>query len=327
MDNENVNQAIIPEVTLGEYKGIKVKKNVQAVSEIAVETEIQRILEQSAQKEEVSNRAIELGDIANIDFEGFVDGKTFEGGKGEGVDLEIGSQTFIPGFEEQLIGKNIGDSFDLNVNFPEGYGGPDLSGKECIFKTKVNKIHAKTTPEANDEFANKIAGVPSMLEFRVLVRNKLEASANASAEQALLDEILAKIIETSSFVITEELIDSEANNMLAEYRSQLQSRGISLENYIEMMGQTLEQFVSGMREPAEFRAKSTLVLKAIASLEAITVNDDEMEKEFEEISKIYNIPLDDLKLRFREEDITYIKTVISTKKVFDIIIKASVIEE
>ncbi len=323
---ENVNGAMVPTVTLGSYKGLKVKKNVQLVTELAIETELQRILDQNSQKLEISHRATESGDIATIDFEGFVDDVAFEGGKGEDVDLEIGSGSFIPGFEEQLIGKKAGEEFDINVNFPEGYGGPDLSGKPAVFKTKVKNISSKSAPEANDEFASKTAGVPSMAEFRALIRNKLEANADASAQQGMLDDILNQIIDNSTFELSDELVDSEANNMLAEYRQQLQSRGIVLEQYIEMMGQTMEQFVSGMREPAIVRAKSTLIIKAIAALESIAVTDEDLESEYNEIARMYKIPLEDLKSRFREEDHIYIQTVITTKKVFDLLITSSEVE-
>jgi len=316
----------IPEVKLGDYKGLKVKKVIKPVTENAIEIELQRILDQSAQKEEITHRAIELGDIATIDFEGFVNGIAFEGGKGEQVELEIGSGSFIPGFEEQLVGKQVGDSFDINVTFPDGYGGPELSGQDALFQTKVHKISSKSVPKASDEFALKIAGVPSMLEFRSLIREKLEASASASAEQAILDDILAQIIDTSEFTLSNELIESESQAMLKEYSQQLQGCGISLESYLEMMGQSMDQFLIGMKEPAIMRAKSTLAIKAIASLEAVSISDEEMEKEFVEISKIYNIPIDDIKKRFKEEDLIYIRTVIMNKKVFEILLKESIIE-
>ena len=165
-----------------------------------------------------------------------------------------------------------------------------------------------------------------MLEFRSLIREKLEASANSSAEQAILDDILAQIINTSEFTLSDELIESESQAMLKEYSQQLQGRGVSLENYLEMMGQSMDQFLIGMKEPAIMRAKSTLVIKAIASLEAVTISDEEMEKEFMEISNIYNIPVDDIKKRFKEEDLIYIRTVIMNKKVFEILLKESIIE-
>lgn len=323
---QEINLTTPPGITLGEYKGLKARKTVQPVTEAAIETELQKILDQNAQSCEVSDRAILHGDIATIDFEGFVNDVAFEGGKGEQVDLEIGSNTFIPGFEEQLVGKQTGDCFDIEVTFPEGYGGPDLSGKPAVFKTKVHKISAKQILEANDESALKIAGVPSMLEFRAMVRERMEASANATAEQKVLDELLTRIIETSTFELSDELIESETQAMLSEYRQQLQGRGVSLENYLEMMGQTMDQFLSGMKEPAVMRAKSTLVIKAIASIEALTATEEEMEKEFAEISALYHIPLEDLKSRFREDDLAYIKAVIINKKVFDILLKSSEIE-
>ena len=316
----------VPEVTLGEYKGLKVKKTVKPVTDKAIEDELEKIRNQNMQKTEVTHRAVENNDIATLDFEGFVAGVAFEGGKGEQVDLEIGSGTFIPGFEEQIIGKNAGEAFDITVNFPEGYGGPDLSGKEAIFKILLHKISSKTIPEANDEFACKIAGVPTMAEFRTLIRKKLEESANAAADEATLNDILAQIIQTSTFVLSDELVETETTSMLAEYSQQLQSRGVSLENYLEMMGQSMEQFLSGMKEPAIMRAKSTLAIKAIAGLEAVAVSEEEMEKEFAEIANIYGIPLDELKNRFQEDDLNYIRAVIANKKVFDILLKASIIE-
>ena len=316
----------VPEVTLGEYKGLKVKKAVQPVTEAAVDKELQRILDQNAKKCEITHRPIENGDIATIDFEGFVDGVAFEGGKGEQVDLEIGSKTFIPGFEEQLIGKKAGESFDINVHFPEGYGGPDLSGRPAVFKIKVHQISSKSVPDANDAFASEVAGVPNMQEFRGLIRGKLEVSAETAAEQAMLDDLLSQIIHSSTFILSDELIETEAKTMLAEYRQQLQGRGISLENYLEMMGQSMDQFLAGMKEPAAMRAKSTMAIRAIAGLEGITASEAEMEKEFNEISSLYNIPVEDLKKRFHEDDLAYIKAVIVNKKVFEILLKETILE-
>ena len=315
-----------PEVTLGNYKGLKAKRNVSPVTEEAVEAELRKILDQNAAKCDVTGRAIENGDIATLDFEGFVDAVAFEGGKGEQVDLEIGSNTFIPGFEEQLLGRKAGESFDIRVHFPEGYGGPNLSGKEAIFKITLHSISTKSIPEPSDEIAQSIAGVPTIAEFRGLIRQKMEETANAEAEQQVLDSLLRQVVDSSTFVVSDALIKTETESMAAEYNQHLQSRGIKLEQYLEMAGQSMDQFLESMKEPAAMRVKSTLALKAIAGLEGITASEEEMEKEFGEIASMYNIPVADLKNRFREEDLLYIKAIIINKKLFAMLLETSIIE-
>jgi trigger factor len=322
--NEAVTTA--PEVILGNYKGLKAKRDVFPVTDDAIEAELSKILSQNAQKCDVTGRAIETGDIATLDFEGFVDGVAFEGGKGENVDLEIGSNTFIPGFEEQLLGRNSGEAFDIIVHFPEGYGGPNLSGKEATFKIDVHSISTKSVPQPTDEIAQNIAGVSTIAEFRELIRQKIEETANANAEQQVLDSLLRQVVDSSSFVVSEDLIKTETESMAAEYSQHLQSRGIKLEQYLEMAGQSMDQFLDSMKEPAAMRVKSTLALKAIAGLEGISASQEEMEKEFDTIASMYNIPVADLKNRFREEDLLYIKAIIINKKLFAMLLDVSVIE-
>lgn len=326
MEQENNVMENAPQVTLGEYKGLKIKKDLRPVTDEAVEKELQKILEQNCENQEIKGRAVVSGDVATIDFEGFVDNVAFEGGKGEKYDLEIGSGSFIPGFEDQLIGKNVGDEFDIQVNFPEGYGGPDLSGKPAVFKTKIHKISAKSTPELNDEFAQKIANVPTVSQFRAMLRESMEAGAENSAKQKMIDDIVVQIVANSTFDISEDLIQIESQAMLAEYRQQLQGRGVDLEQYLSMMGQTMDQFLLGMKEPAAMRAKSKLAINCIAKVENVTVTEEDMNKEYEQISLMYHVPMEELKTRLREEDLEYIRIISTTNKVFDLLIASAVIE-
>lgn len=313
-------------VVLGIYKGIKAKAEKIIIGEKEVDDELERILNSHGSLEEVSGRAAKSGDTVTIDFEGYSDGIAFEGGKGSNVDLVLGSNTFIPGFEDQIIGKNINDSFDIIVKFPDEYQSDSLAGKDAVFKTVLNKISVKEKAKADDEFAKKVAGAESILEFKDMIRSRLEQISEDRSKEKTVDQILAKIMESSEFTLKENFITEQAVKMKAEYTAQLNQNGWSLENYLKMNGQTMEQFDEMVNVQAKTRAKSILVVNAIAKIENISVTDEEMEIEYENIANMHQIPVEDLKKRFRDEDLELIKWIITSRKVFDFLIESAEIE-
>lgn len=316
--NENVSK-----VNLGNYKGLKVNEEKPKVKEEQIDAEIERLKKSQSTLEEVNDRAVEKGDTVNIDFEGFADGKAFEGGKGENVDLEIGSGSFIPGFENQIIGKNINDSFDINVQFPGEYQNSDLAGKKATFKTVLNKISVSQKPEADDEFAKNVDGSENIDALRDNIRNKLMENAKVKAKEKMSDQLLSKIIDSSEFELTPDFVASQAQRIKEDYKAQLSQQGLTLENYLKMNNSTMEQFDAMLQEQAKSRAKAVLTLREIAKQENISISPDEKEAEYASIAEMYKIPLEDLKKRFRPEDEEMIDWVITSRKVFDLIMDNS----
>lgn len=315
--------ATISKVVLGNYKGLEVKKSLHEISDSMIDSEIAKILAENSTFEEVTGRSVQTGDTVTIDFEGFVEGVAFNGGKGENVDLEIGSNTFIPGFEAQILDKNVGDVFSICVTFPSEYGNSDLAGKDAVFETSINKISKKTVPVADDEFALRIANVPTIGDLRQMVSERLQIMSDDYAKEKMIDEILAQVIDSSTFSITPEFIDEQAFKMTGEYSGQLQQRGWTLESYLEMNGQTMEQFADMIKIQAETRAKSLLAIEEISKNENISVSTDDMEAEYTNIAKMHNIPLEELRPRFRQEDNDIIKSIITSKKVFDYLLESA----
>ncbi len=310
-------------VILGKYKGIEAKVDKADIDDKAVDMELERILAANSKLEEVDGRAAQSGDTVTIDFEGFTDGVAFEGGKGSNVDLELGSNTFIPGFEDQIVGKSINDSFDVNVKFPAEYQSDALAGKDAVFKTVLNKISLKKKAEANDQFAQEISGAANIEDFKKMIRERLDNIAEDRSKEKIIDQILAQVIDSSEFTLKDEFITDQASKMKAEYTAQLNQNGWSLENYLKMNGQTMEQFDEMVNVQAKTRAKSILVVNSIAKAENISVTDEDMEIEYENIAQMHQIPLEDLKKRFRDEDLEMVKWIITSRKVFDFLIESA----
>ena len=292
-----------PEVTIEGYKGIEAPKNVEEVTEELVNAEVDKARAKLARTVEVTDRAAVNGDIANIDFEGFVDGVAFEGGKGEGHDLKLGSGSFIPGFEAQIEGKNIGEEFDVNVTFPENYGAKELAGKAAVFKTKLNAIKAEELPEADDDFAKDVSEFDTLDEYKADVKAKLakkhEDMADREFENALVDALLEKLVAE----IPEPMFAQETENFLRDYDSRLRMQGLDLEKYTQYTGITLDTLRNQFRPNAEKQVKLRLALEKIAVLESLTVSDEEVEAEYTRISEAYNVPVDQVKGMVAVDDI------------------------
>ena len=293
-----------PEVTIEGYKGIEVEKNVVEVTEADVDAEIERVRKRNARTIEVTDRAAQMGDIANIDYEGFVDGVAFAGGKGEGHDLTLGSGQFIPGFEEQIAGKNIGEEFDVNVTFPEEYHAPELAGKVAVFKTKLNAIKAEELPALDDEFVKDVSeDCDTLDEYKADIKAKMvernEKNADGDVEVALTDALADKLVAE----IPEVMIDTEVENTLRQQDERLRQNGLDLGTYLQYIGSSLEAMRAQLRPGAEKQVKVRLALEKIASLEALTVSDEELDTEFQKIADAYNIPVERVKALIDAEDL------------------------
>ncbi|MBQ9069871.1 MAG: trigger factor [Clostridia bacterium] len=292
-----------PEVTIEGYKGISAPKKVARVTKALIDAEVDSARKRLARTVEVTDRAAQNGDIANINFEGFVDGVAFEGGKGENHDLKLGSGSFIPGFEAQIEGKNVGDEFDVNVTFPEEYGAKELAGKAATFKTKLNAIKVEELPEADDDFAKDVSEFDTLDEYKADIKAKLakknEEAADREFENALVDALLEKLVAE----IPEPMFVAETENFLRDYDNRLRMQGLDLGKYTQYTGMTLDTLRAQFRPNAEKQVKLRLALEKIASLENLTVTEEETEAEYTRISEAYNVPVDQVKAMVAVEDI------------------------
>ena len=287
--------AVKPEVTLGEYKGVEVKKADLAVTDEEIEAELKKEQEKNSRTVNVDDRAVENGDMIKLDFEGFVDGVAFDGGKGENYDLTIGSNSFIPGFEDQLVGAKIGEDVDVNVTFPEEYHAKDLAGKAAVFKCKVNAISVKELPELDDEFAQEVSEFDTLDEYKADVKKNLEEKKAAEAKTAKENEAVDKAVENAQMDIPDPMIDSQVEQMINDYARRLQSQGLSMEQYMQFTGTTLDALKEQVRPQALTQIKSRLVLEKIAEVEDIQISDEKLDEELAKMAESYKMELDKLK--------------------------------
>lgn len=309
--------AVKPEVKLGKYVGVTVTKIDTAATDEEVDIAIRKELENNARIISVEDRPIQNGDTAVIDYEGFVDGEAFEGGKGENHSLEIGSGSFIPGFEDQLIGKNIGDDVEVNVTFPEEYHAPELAGKAAVFQVKIHEIKEKLIPELDDEFAQDVSEFDTVAEYRDSVRAKLEERKATEAKHAQEEEAINKIIEKSEMHIPATMIDTQCENMLNQFAQQMAQQGLTMDQYFRLSGTTMEKLKEEVRPEAEERIKSELVLDQIVKEEQIEISDEELNAEIERMAKIYNMEADQLRGYMGEEEEKNMKADLASQKALE----------
>ncbi|WP_195940219.1 trigger factor [Romboutsia sp. 1001713B170131_170501_G6] len=314
-----------PEFELGAYKGIEIAKVDNNVTEAEVEVSLQEMQNKHARLISAEDKALENGFTAIIDFEGFVDGVAFEGGKGENYSLVIGSNTFIPGFEDQLVGKKAGEEVEVNVEFPAEYHAENLAGKPAVFKVKINDVKVKELPELDDEFAKDSSEFDTLAELKADLRTKLEENAKASAEAEMRNAIVEKVSANTEVEIPEAMIQHQIDNMLMELNMQLQYQGLNLQQLLQMTGRSIEELREERREDAARLVKSSLVLEAIAKAEAIEVSEEEMNEELEKMAKMYNMESDKIKASLRETDIEDIKGQIKIRKTIDLLVDNAVI--
>jgi trigger factor len=288
--------ALKPEVTLGKYKGVKVEKFDAEVTDEEVTGEIDKEREKNSRTVDVADRAVQNGDIATIDFEGFVDGVAFDGGKGEDYPLTIGSGAFIPGFEEALIGSEVGKETDVNVTFPENYQAAELAGKAAVFKCTVKKLQEKQLPDLDDDFVSEVSDESDTVEqYREEVRKKISDRKAASAKQEKENAVVDAIIADAKMDIPDAMVDTQARQMVQEYAQRIQSQGISLEQYLQFTGQTPQQLLDQVKPQALTRIQSRLVLEAVVAAENITASDEEFEEEAKKMGEAYQMDADKVK--------------------------------
>ncbi|WP_110953404.1 trigger factor [Anaerosinus massiliensis] len=276
-----------PEITLGEYKGLKVEENVAEVTEEQIEAQVNRMLENAAKMVVAEGAEIQNGDFAVIDFEGFVDGEAFEGGEGKGYPLQIGSGSFIPGFEEQLIGAKAGEERDVNVTFPEEYHAPNLAGKVALFKVKVNDVKRKELPELNDQFVKDTSSFNTVDELKADIKNKLETSAKQKAENDMRGAAIKLASDNATVDIPEIMIENRIGHMIEELSISLQNQGLKLEQYLEYAKLDMAKLRENYREAAAVNVKTDLMLEAVAKAEEIKVEAVDIQAEIELMAKSY----------------------------------------
>ena len=316
--------AVKPAVTLGEYKGIQVEKAPIEVTDEEIEAQVNKEREANSRTVTVEDRAVQKGDIATIDFEGFVDGVAFDGGKGENYDLEIGSNTFIPGFEDQLVGAEIGKELDVNVTFPEEYGAKELAGKEAVFKCKVNGIKVKELPAVDDEFAQEVSEFDTLDELKKDIRAKLTEAAEKSAETAVEEQLVEQVVESMEAEIPQCMVDRKTDEMLQEFDYRLQSQGLNLDLYMKYTGFSADSFKETYKEQALNQVKIRLALEEIVKLEKIEVTEEELNAEFEKMASAYSMDLEKIKELVPAEDI---KLDLAVNKAIDLIKSSAEVSE
>ena len=318
--------AVKPEVKLGQYKGIEVEAAKVEVTDEEVAADLENARQQQARMITVEDRPVQDGDIATIDYEGFVDGVAFEGGKAEGHALTIGSHSFIDTFEEQLIGKNIGDEVEVNVTFPAEYHAAELAGKPALFKVAIKGIKCRELPELNDEFAQEASEFDTLDEYKADVKAKLQARKEKEAESAKREAVITKIIENTEMEIPEAMVENQKMQMLEDFEMRLRSQGLSIEQYMQFTGMTANKFMESMAPQALKDIQYRLVLEAIAKEEKIEVEDSELDAEYQAIADTYNMPLDKVMSVIGEEEIIGLKKDVAVRKAADLILAEAVVK-
>ena len=309
-----------PEVTLGEYKGIEVEKAKPEVTDADVEAELKKVQEQNSRLVSVEDRAVADGDQTVIDFEGFVDGKAFEGGKAEDYTLVIGSHSFIDTFEDQLIGKNIGEDVEVNVTFPAEYHAADLAGKPATFKVKIKEIKMKELPELNDEVASEVSEFETLEAYKEDVKNKLAETKQAQATAENENNVVQKVVDNAQMDIPAPMVDEQVRNMIEDYARRLQSQGISFDQYLQFTGSTIEQLQEQMRPQAELRLRTRLVLEAVVAAEKIEPSDELVDAEIKKMSENYKMDAEQIKTIMGEAGMAQMKADMAVQEAVDFLV-------
>lgn len=305
-----------PEVTIDGYKGLKVEKTVKTITDADVDAEIDRVRNQNARIIDVTDRAVENGDTVVFDFEGFCDGEAFEGGKAEKFSLEIGSGRFIPGFEDQIVGKSIDEEFDVNVTFPEDYNAENLAGKPAVFKCKIHEIKGKELAELDDEFAKDVSEFDTLDAYKADIKAKLEETVKKQADSALDNTISEKLAEILVAEVPEAMFEHRIADMLREWEYRNRYAGITLADYLKYTGLTIDQFKENFRAPAEIQVKLRLALEKIAELEKIEIDDAALEEQYKKLADEHKMDVEKVKGIIPAESL---KSDIAAEKAFDLV--------
>lgn len=313
-----------PEIEVGEYKGLKAEKAAVKVDAAEVNAEVNAMAERNARMVSVEDRAAANGDTVIIDFEGFADGKAFDGGKAEGHSLVLGSGQFVPGFEEQIVGKNIGDEFDVNVTFPEDYGAKELAGKEALFKVKLHEIKVRELPKVDDEFAKDVSEFDTLKELKADLKKKALDRKKKAAEEAVENALVQQIVDSIKGEIPEAMFENRLNQSVEEFAYRLQGQGLNLETYLKYTNSNIDDFKKSFRPQAEAQVKYRLALEKIVELENITADEKEIEEQYEKMAKDYGVEVDRVKSAIPADELA---KDIAVGKAIDFIKENAVITE
>ena len=316
--------ALKPEVTLGEYKGIEVEKKEVEVTDEEVEAEINKVRESNARMLDIDDRATQDGDTVLIDFDGYVDGKQFEGGKADDYSLVLGSHSFIDNFEEQLVGKNIGDDVEVNVTFPENYQAEELQGKPAVFKVKIKEIKVKELPELDDDFAQDVSNFDTIAEYKEDLKKKLTENKEEALKREREEAVIGKIIENAQMDIPEQMVDAQTRQMTQVFAQRLSSQGLSIDQYMQFTGLTPQKMLEELKPQALKRIQSRLVLEAVVAAENIETTEEELDKEIENMASMYQMEVDKLKEVIGEEEKKQISLDLAVQKAVEIVTEAAV---
>lgn len=316
--------ALKPEVILGEYKGIEVEKKEVEVTDEEVEAEINKVRESNARMLDIDDRATQDGDTVLIDFDGYVDGKQFEGGKADDYSLVLGSHSFIDNFEEQLVGKNIGDDVEVNVTFPENYQAEELQGKPAVFKVKIKEIKVKELPELDDDFAQDVSNFDTIAEYKEDLKKKLTENKEEALKREREEAVIGKIIENAQMDIPEQMVDAQTRQMTQEFAQRLSSQGLSIDQYMQFTGLTPQKMIEELKPQALKRIQSRLVLEAVVAAENIETTEEELDKEIENMASMYQMKVDKLKEVIGEEEKKQIGLDLAVQKAVEIVTEAAV---
>ncbi len=316
--------AIKPEVTLGDYKGIEVEKKEAEVSEEEITAEIDKAREANSRLITIEDRATEDGDTVIIDFDGYVDGKQFEGGYAEDYTLVLGSHSFIDNFEDQLVGKNLGEDVEVNVTFPEEYHVDELKGKPALFKVKIKEIQKKELPELDDDFAQDVSDFDTLDEYKADVEKKILENKENQIKREQEDQIIEKIIENAQMEIPQQMIAAQTRQMTQEFAQRLQSQGLSLEQYMQFTGVTPQKMMEDLEPQALKRIQSRLVLEAVVAAENIEASDEEIDKELENMASMYQMEIDKLKELIGDDEKKQIGMDLAVQKAVEFVVKEAV---
>ena len=315
--------AVKPEVTLGEYKGVEVPKSEIEVTDEEVDAEVKREQEKNSRTINVEDRAAQLNDIVTIDFEGSVDGVPFDGGQATEYPLTLGSNTFIPGFEDQLVGAKVGDDVDVKVTFPEEYQAKELAGKEAIFKCAVKKIEAKELPELDDDFAKDVSEFDTLAEYKEHVKTNLVEKKENEAKHAKEDAAVDKIIENAQMDIPEAMLETQCRQMLDDFSRRMQSQGLSMDQYFQFTGMTAEKMMEDMKPQALKRIQTRLVLEKVAEVENIQPTEEEVNEEISKMAEAYKMEADKLKELLGERELEQMKKDMAVQKAVTLVADAA----
>ena len=316
--------AVRPEVELGEYKGVEVTKADAEVTDADVEEELKKVQDQYSRTVSVEDRAVKDGDMTVIDFEGFIDGEAFEGGKGENYPLTIGSHSFIDTFEEQMIGMNIGEEKELNVTFPEDYHAENLKGKPATFKVTVKEIKEKQLPELDDDFAQDVSDFDTLAEYKDDLKKKIAERKESEAKAKKESEAIEKVVEAAKMDIPQAMIDTQVNRMLEDFAMRLQQQGLSVEQYFQYTGMTADKIMEEMKPEAVKRIKNSLVLEAVAKAENIEVSEEEFEAELQKMADMYKMEIEKIKEFMQDAEAKQMKDDIAIQKAVELIVSSAV---